>query len=592
MKHQRAVYLSVSLAFGLGAVGMSLASTPAASAVTASRQVGHTSATTWSGVLPGGANAGGACDGSTPQLEDHHQVKVVIPKGLYAKRTVRLEVATSFDAPPAADTIITVSRGDKTLGSSDNYSVASGEHLFLFDPDPGTYDVAVCTFVGAPTPYHAALTLTTLQRSLGTAPLAHGVRPTYRTYTAPVSVRQGGEPSVGADWRTSSGQSPPLMYQSSVWTYRVTIVGTHATWTDVSAPNNQVSLDPILFTDRYTGRTIASQLTGVDSLAAYTDDNGATWIPSQGGGIPSGVDHQSIGGGHYPASLNLATAAYPDAMYYCSQDLATAFCARSDDGGLTFGAGVPIYGTNCAGLHGHVKVAPDGTVYVPNKACDGKQGVVVSTDAGTTWTMRTIPGSSNGNGDPSVATDDKNTVYYAYVDADGHAKVATSRDQGAHWAKPVDVGARMHVVNAVFPEAVGGSAGRVAVAFLGTTTAGNAQDEFFGQNKAHTRYVGAEWHLYVATSYDGGKHWQTVDATPHNPVQRGQICLAGISCSSGRNLLDFNDMTIDRTGRVVVAYADGCEDRCIRHQSVGDNTHSAIASITRQSSGRPLRTAR
>ena len=50
--------------------------------------------------------------------------------------------------------------------------------------------------------------------------------------------------------------------------------------------------------------------------------------------------------------------------------------------GLTFGPGVPIYffasvngvdrpvapGT-CGGLHGHVRVSPDGTAYVPNESC-------------------------------------------------------------------------------------------------------------------------------------------------------------------------------------------------------------------------------
>jgi hypothetical protein len=70
-----------------------------------------------------------------------------------------------------------------------------------------------------------------------------------------------------------------------------------------------------------------------------------------------------------------------------------AFCARSDNGGLTFGAGVPIYGSNttCVGLHGHVKVGPDGTAYVPNRSCDNLTTVVVSQDNGITWTIRNIP---------------------------------------------------------------------------------------------------------------------------------------------------------------------------------------------------------
>ena len=42
------------------------------------------------------------------------------------------------------------------------------------------------------------------------------------------------------------------------------------------------------------------------------------------------------------------------------------------------------------------KVAPDGTAYVPNKNCQGLQGVAVSTNSGTTWTVRTVPGSASG----------------------------------------------------------------------------------------------------------------------------------------------------------------------------------------------------
>ena len=52
---------------------------------------------------------------------------------------------------------------------------------------------------------------------------------------------------------------------------------------------------------------------------------------------------------------------------------------------MTFGPAVPIYTDQCGGLHGHVKVAPDGTVYVPNRGCGGTQGGVVSEDNGITW---------------------------------------------------------------------------------------------------------------------------------------------------------------------------------------------------------------
>src|SRR3977135_708298 len=96
------------------------------------------------------------------------------------------------------------------------------------------------------------------------------------------------------------------------------------------------------------------------------------WGQINPGGPPSAVDHETIGGGpyHAPIPARPPGTVYPNAVYYCSQDIATALCSRSDDGGLTYGPSIPIYNlTACGGLHGHVKVSPvDGTVYVPNRA--------------------------------------------------------------------------------------------------------------------------------------------------------------------------------------------------------------------------------
>src|SRR2546430_868399 len=71
------------------------------------------------------------------------------------------------------------------------------------------------------------------------------------------------------------------------------------------------------------------------------------------------VDHQTVGGGPYAPPL-VGTPAYADATYYCAQAEVEASCAMSPDGGLTFDPAVPIYTTECIGLHGHLKVAPDG----------------------------------------------------------------------------------------------------------------------------------------------------------------------------------------------------------------------------------------
>jgi hypothetical protein len=102
------------------------------------------------------------------------------------------------------------------------------------------------------------------------------------------------------------------------------------------------------------------------------------------------------------------------------------------------------------------------------------------------------------------------------------------------------------------------------------------------------------WHGYIATTYNGGRTWFTVDATPNDAVQLGVICTQGTTCPNGtRNLLDFNDLTVDKTGRVFAAYTDGCiTAACIARGNNPTASHTRLdndgatkATIIRQSTG-------
>ena len=436
------------------------------------------------------------------------------------------------------------------------------------------------------------------------------VPPSYQNFAAPSGLGESaGEPTIGANWDTGAA-----MFVAALETLRVSFNDSAspatATWQDVSAQNTSLTtLDPILFTDSDAGasrtnRTFVSQLAGKASLMSFTDDDGATWTPSQGSGINSGVDHQTVGGGPYARNadgslkggavqlpgLNLQT--YPNAIYYASQDIGLAQISRSDNGGLTFGLSIPMWTlVQCGGLHGHIKVAPDGTVYVPNKSCGGEQGVAVSEDNGLTWSIRTVPGSTPGDSDPSVGLGADGTVYLAYSDGDGRARAAVSHDRGLTWGNVSDIGAAHNIKNAVVPAAVGGDASRAAVFFLGSSAEG-------ANGRGTDLTFDGTWFGYVATTYDGGQTWVTVNATPNDPVQRGVICTAGTTCpGSTRNLLDFNDVTIDKRGRALAAFADGCVTAaCIAgadkngdgHIDGNDNDGAARATIIRQSGGRTL----
>lgn len=424
----------------------------------------------------------------------------------------------------------------------------------------------------------------------GPTPTAPGV-PRYQNLVPPK-----GSPANGSSGEFNIGFNPKsgnIMTNSHGSVFRVTPPERRdpplpeagpAEWKDVSPSIASITtLDPILVTDQVTGRTfIANQTTGAEALFAFTDDDGTTWIQASVAPPNGGVDHETIGVGPYPAPLAGQNPLYPNAVYYCSQALLPDFCQRSDSGGLEFGPGTAANSglENCGGLHGHVKVGPDGTVYLPNKNCGVSQGGAVSTDGGVTWSEFLVPGSGSSGSDPSIAIDKGNTVYFCYTPGNGSPHVAVSHDRGQTWTNDTDIGAAVGVTQAVFPAAVAGDAGRAACGFLGTNKGGNFESPSFS----------GKWYLFIATTYDGGVTWTTVNATPNDPVQgAGGICLSGIGCSgNNRNLLDFNEVTIDDRGRVLFGYDDGCvTEQCIA--SGGDqNDFVAHQRVARQTGGKTL----
>jgi hypothetical protein len=414
---------------------------------------------------------------------------------------------------------------------------------------------------------------------------ADEVPPVFASFPAPNGWGDNfGEPSIGVNPQSGAAMFTGRRYLNVAGkTLRVSFDDSTdpatAEWIDVTpAGSLATSADPIGYTDATTGRTFVSQLHAACSVTEFTDDDGELWLPSEGCGLPTIFDHQTLGGGPFAPPLTGGVGVYPNAVYYCAQASVEAGCALSLDGGITFGAGIPAYTTECGGLHGHLKVAPDGTVYLPNKGCAPTQAVVVSSDNGQTWDIRGIPDSLPGETDPSVGIATDGTVYFGYVNGDGRARIAVSHDKGLHWENDTDVGTPFGIRNAVFPAVVAGDPDRAAFAFHGTTAEGNFQAIDFP----------GVWHLYVATTYDGGDTWVTVNATPGDPVQGpGGICAAGIGCNSepdNRNLLDFFDAAIDTEGRVLVGFADGCIG-CDLDAVPEESDFLSYGTVARQSAG-------
>src|SRR5882724_5623738 len=601
------------------------ASNPGTSMVTVPSTGGQTVTVTWTGTIPPLTNATSDCttfaDGP---LVDQHLSTVNVPAGTYSLVSAQFRFKITWTPVVnlnTSDEILTV----VGLGSSDGGSPS--ETVTGMNLAGGTYKIVACGFANAqPQDYTGTLTITTTAAATPTPtpsptpppPVPPGT-PRFFNYVSPFGDGAG-EPSIGSNWGSEQSFTNNKIgggtnsipnggnshYFGGFFPYML-----HVVWDDCPSPANatftkkpltlasspHVFGDPILFTDnssRPQARTLVAQVEGLTPAGSATDitvDDGATFTPSEGG-APSRIDHETIGGGPFHAPLpGGGTPVYPHAIYYCSQSVADAACSLSLDGGVTFGPAVTIFTTvDCGGLHGHIKVAPDGTAYVPDNACggtdlighvDGQQAVIVSEDNGLTWSIRPIPGSTTKSAhDNSVGVATDGTIYVGMQSGDGHPRIAVSHDKGLTWSTPFDVGTTVvnggPVLNTAFPAVVAGdggtTTGRATFAFYGTETGGSDYNQ--------PGFAGV-WYLYIATTFDGGVTWTTQNVTPGDPIQRNGICGSG-TC---RNLLDFFDATIDKEGRVLVGWDDGCIGSCV---AGGANSFTAQATITRQAGGKRM----
>lgn len=533
---------------------------------------------------------------------DAYALTVDVPAGSPA---MTMTISTSWTAATDDYDVYLLNEQGVEAGSA---AGSANPETFTVPAVSGTYAVRIVPFAVTGSTATTVITLQTAATGGGGStpgPVvvpALGLAPRYKIHVATGGLApDSGEPTVGYNPLTKRAMFIAY-FQANRVTFKENLPAPadafnatlpescDALWEDKSGLLTTLnSLDPLMYTDKTTGRTFNSQLSGANSLFEYSDDDGETWTPGQIGPANGGADHQGMVTGPYPAGFPTAGLLFPNAFYYCSQSIAAAFCARSDDGGQTQGPGFPFKNLDCAagGLHGHPQVAPDGTLYIPDSSqCiastgfDGSSGKAIvhrSLDAGVTYEQFALPESTGGAGsDPSIGIATDGTVYYCYENADGRARMAVSKDRGETWINDTDIGAAAGLVATRFPAAIAGDPDRASCAFLGTATEGPS---------ASLAFEGV-WHGYIATTYDGGKTYHLVNVTPNDPVQGfGGVGPDG----TNRNLLDFNDLEIDERGRTLFAFADGCVGGCVIDPAA--NSFAAKGTIVRQSGGRTLLSA-
>ena len=377
--------------------------------------------------------------------------------------------------------------------------------------------------------------------------------------------RQAAEPTVGVDkagnaFVAAGTFDGPGIVVPQTYIMKSTDGGNTWAKTSPTLPTGNaqppVTLDPYVYTDEETGRVFNPELYAGCTYMNISDDAGKSWIPNPVACGSFVNDHQTIAVGNPPAALKpLMPGVYPNAMYYCFNRVADASCSRSLDGGLTFQPTAnpaflgfdPAAGGLCGGLHGHIDVGPEGNVYLPKGHC-GKPTLATSTDGGTTWTRTVVSNIPAASTHLAVEADDAGNVYFLFWGRDDRLPyLAISRDGGKTFG-PAKMVAPPGVREVNFPILTAGEAGRVSIAFPGTTGTPDQKLRPWNHYMVVTENALADQPVFLSTT-----------ANPlSDPILRGD-------CGPGRcgPLWDFQDMQISPAGgEFWAAVADGCVKAC------------------------------
>jgi len=237
--------------------------------------------------------------------------------------------------------------------------------------------------------------------------------------------------------------------------------------------------------------------------------------------------------------------------------------------GLSNRFGKPVVDNSPTSPHRH-------RIYVPMMGCDAsteppsanevpigctteaKVFVGVS-DNGITYTNHVVANTGSTRvyiWPDTVATDAAGNVYVAWFDGQ-HSYLSKSTDGGTTWSPSVQINSGP-AVSTAYPTVAAGPADRVSVAYYGTDRDGRTDnrsvmgDPIVGEND----HSSAEWHLYYASSTDGGATF--TQSVVSDVVHTGVLCTSGGGCGvveGDRNLLDDFGMVISpTTGLASITY--------------------------------------
>jgi hypothetical protein len=315
-----------------------------------------------------------------------------------------------------------------------------------------------------------------------------------------------------------------------------------------------------------------SDLEGLTQVGtSVSNDGGNTWRKNAFGAQETGVDRQWYAMDNGPTSSvddNTIFFAYRQAAAG-SQILSSPGSKSATDpvGGLVW--------TNAASAAGQLAAnggAPCGklmfdpvrrNLYMPCGRSDHVEVMVGHVDVG----RRTGIDFHSVGLPPAPPKGDPTTVFaWLGIDAAGNVMVvwidgtdrnvyeSVSRDSGKSWTKALQVNSAPAGTN-VFPQVVGGAAGKFVVAWYGNESKTSSDDQPANTDPKASAFP---WYGYVAVITGADTLTPTIAQqrfTKH-PMHYGLVCNSGTACTSGRTMADYFDVGLDKQGAVRLVFND------------------------------------